>query len=197
MPSEVSGSASRSASSSCTKKPPRPPAPPKSPDDDALEHRLRRRRRRPRPVALEGVDRVSPAVTAGAEGDRRRRARVVGARRDAPQEEVRVVLVGVGAAAREALADGGRVLEPEPGALGVRRARVALVAERVHERRPVAQPGAVGRAVLRPVGVGLDVLVAVRRVRRVRADDVEVARREGRRPGARPSGRSRRRRRCR
>ncbi len=167
------------ASSSCTKKPPRPPVPLKSPTTTPSMIALLADAVADRAGALDGVDRRVEVVTARAERDRRRRARVVGARRDAPQAGSPRRCWSVSAPQRERPSPTAPVSStPGAGALGVRRAGVALVAEGVDERRPVAQPDRVGRAVLRPVGVGRDVQVAVRRVRRVRADDVEVARRE-------------------
>ncbi len=177
MPSEVSGSASLSASCSCTKKPFRPPGPSKSPIDDALDRVLLARERSRRSVALNRGD-ERRGVTARPDRVRRGRAVVRQARRDRTQQEVDVVPVRVRAvrASREAVR--GDIFQPVARPLGVGRARVPLVADRVDERAALSQSDGVGRTVLDQIGVRSDVEVAVRRRAGVRTDDVVVARGE-------------------
>ena len=71
------------------------------------------------------------------------------------------------------------VLQPGAGALGIGRAAVAFVADRIHERAgAVAQPDGIGRPVLDEVGVRPVVQVAVGDGRGIGTDDEMVAGRQ-------------------
>jgi hypothetical protein len=97
--------------------------------------------------------------------------------------QVGVVLVGVEAvrATRQALGRQRRiVVQARPRALGVRRARVPLVAHGVDETPVYADADRVRGAILDQVRIGAAVEVAVRCRRRIGADHEVVARRERR-----------------
>ena len=145
-------------------------------DDDALDDEREARSGALSAVALDVVDPRLLAVAALAER-RRRRAAVGSAGRDRPEDEVDVVAVGV-AAVRAARDPVRPVVGARSGALRVGSAGISLVAHRVDEGHAEPEAERVGRAVLDQIRLRGDVEVAVRRVRRVGADDVVIAGRE-------------------